>query len=461
MKRFRDRSWYTYAVALCIAVLLYVALTHLGAIGGFLSDLGGYFAPVVLGCIFAYMINPLAMLYQRKLFKNLKKASWGVSVGLAILTVVVAFLLLLVILIPQLINSVTTFAANFDKYEASFEPLLVNLGLPGLDSLFKSSENLWTTIYGFLQSHLDNIASMSAGVAKATINIALGLVLSIYLLLAKSSLKKGCDRLFHASVSERTYRTTITFMGRCDKILIRYIVFSLLDAVIIGVATAIFMLIMHMPYVGLISVIVGVFNLIPTFGPLIGTVLAGLLLLLINPWQALLIVVFSILLQIFDGYILKPKLFGNTLGVSGLLILVFVIVMGNIFGVIGILLAIPMAAICDYVYHEATLPALEKRRARKNAAQKVGKEDPLYNDFTTFYEDATDSMMESSYASEEGEEAPEGEGAEDPGAEDPDSVEPVEPDPDSVEPDQENQGTGEPAEPDLEEQGAAEQDPEE
>lgn len=400
MKKISKRSWYPYTVAICLGVLLYVLLTHLPAVNKFFESFGGYIAPVVLGCVFAYMINPLAMVYESKIFGKLKKGGWGLSVGLAMLTVIVAFALLIVILVPQLINSASTFAKNFDHYTQSFEPLLSSLGL---DGVLNTSGGLLVSVYAFIKDHLDNVLATSAGAAKAIINIALGLVLSIYLLLAKRSLKEGAIRLLRALFSERMFNTTMIFVTRCDKILIRYIIFSLLDSMIIALINAAFMLIAGIPYVGLISVIIGVFNLIPTFGPIIGTALSGLLLLLINPWAALLIVVFSIILQIFDGYILKPRLFGNSLGVSGLLILVSIIVMGNIFGILGILLAIPIAAIVDFVYRDAFLPSMEKRRARKNAeaAREKGKDGQEKGEMMALYEDATNAMLEASYRDSE------------------------------------------------------------
>ena len=115
---------------------------------------------------------------------------------------------------------------------------------------------------------------------------------------------------------------------------------------------AVFMLICRMPYVGLISVIVGVTNLIPNFGPAIGAAMGAFILLLADPKNAVLFLVFCLLLQSVDAYILKPKLFSGALGVSGLTILVSTIVLGSMFGVTGVLLAIPAAAIISFVYHE-------------------------------------------------------------------------------------------------------------
>ena len=109
---------------------------------------------------------------------------------------------------------------------------------------------------------------------------------------------------------------------------------------------------MHMPFTALVSVIVGVTNLAPTFGPIVGAIIGGFILLLVNPLMAFWFIIFTIILQTFDGYLIKPVLFGDTLGVSSIMILIFIIVGSRMFGVWGILLAIPTAAICDFIYKD-------------------------------------------------------------------------------------------------------------
>ena len=168
-------------------------------------------------------------------------------------------------------------------------------------------------------------------------------------------------------------------MTRCNNILVRYIVFSLLDGAIVGGANAVFMAICGMQYVGLVSVVCGVTNLIPSFGPVIGAVIGGFILLLVNPWHALLFLGFTAVLQTLDGYVIKPKLFGDSLGVSGLLILISIVLFGNIFGVVGILLAIPLAAIIDFTYEEGILPLLEMRRAKLDAEEAADEAEGIEN----------------------------------------------------------------------------------
>ena len=372
-KKIRSKNWYPYAVALCIAVVLYVILMHLPAIAGGLKTFGSFFNTVVIGCIVAYLMNPLAMLYERKAFRNLKKGSWAVSVILAFATFVAAIVVLAVAVIPQFVSSITAFVANAPEYQEYIHSLLEKLGATSLIYVPESSDEVADQAINFLKGYGDTITAFLTNFAKSLVNIVIGAVLAIYLLAAKAKLKKDVKTLLAALMMDDKLNSVLYFIRRCDRILNRYLVFSLLDAIIVGVITAIIMLILRMPYIGLISIIAAVTNLIPTFGPVIGAVLGGFILLLVNPIYAVMFIALTLVLQVADGYIIKPKLFGNTLGVSGLLILIAILTMGKAFGIGGILLAIPVAAICDFSYREGLLPYLQRRKAEKQAAADAEK----------------------------------------------------------------------------------------
>ena len=366
-KRLREKPWYNNAVALCVAVVLFVLLTHWSNVREDVGTFFHYFSPVILGAIIAYIVNPLAGLYGRTLFCWIKKekVKTFLSNFLAILTVILFLVFLLLMLIPQLIESVATFAGNLDGYVASLHAMLDSLGVSssalGLDKFIDSSEALIETVTDFVKQNLSKILSTSVGVGKGAIQFLVGFLLSIYLLGDKSRLKNGGQRLLTAALGGAKYEKLAKVLRRCHSILNRYIVFNLLDSLIVGGANALFMAIVGMPYVGLVSFVVAVFNLLPTFGPVFGAFIGGFVLLMVNPWHALAFLIFTAILQTIDGYILKPKLFGDSLGVSGLWILVGVIVGGRAFGVVGILLAIPAVAILDFLYREHFLPWLEAR----------------------------------------------------------------------------------------------------
>ena len=368
MKRLKEKPWFNYAVAACIAVILYVVLTHLPGVRKATGTFLGYCRPVILGCVIAYLINPLSKLYSRSIFRRIKKdhTKETVSNVLAFVTVILFLALLLLILIPQLIESVSLFVANLDGYAASVNDMLNRIGVSAstlnLDHVITSSEAILETVTDYIKNNLNTILSMSVSAGKGVLLFLIAFLLSIYLLSAKSRLKDGGKRLLKASFSEDRYEKIRDFFAKSHKIFNRYIAFNLLDSLIIGIVNALFMTILGMPYVGLVSFVVAVTNLIPTFGPVIGAGIGGFVLVLVKPWYALAFLIFTVVLQCIDAYLIKPKLFGDSLGVPGLWILVGVVIGGRLFGIVGILLAIPGVAILDMLYKEYFMPWLEARR---------------------------------------------------------------------------------------------------
>lgn len=353
----------------CIAVVLFVALSHLStvlsSVRGFLSS----FNSIVLGAVFAYMMNPLAKFFEKKAFRKMKPGNtrWYLSVTLGIVAALLALLLLIGTLIPQLVQSISLFADSFDEYADTLISWIKGSPLESMISAEKLqtlSENALTAISDFVRGNAGRILSVAANSGKGILSTAISLIVAVYLLIDKQGVLDGFWRLIRALLHRETADGIMSFVQRCDAILMRYLGQSLLESVIVGTVNAVFMLLCGMQYVGLISVIVAVTNLIPNFGPIIGGVIGAFVLLLVNPLHALMFIAFSIVLQFVDGYILKPKLFSGSLGVSGLLILVAGIVLGNLFGVLGMLLSIPAAAILSFIYQDYFLPRQELRRAR-------------------------------------------------------------------------------------------------
>ena len=353
-QRLKQEHWFNMACALCIAIVFYFIVKNLGKLGAVFSAVFTVISPLIVGLIFAYVINPIAKTFEKLYAKKIKRdgLAWKLAVFTAIVVVVAVIIALLALLIPSIISSVSGFIANIEKNMDHLVALSDNIGLD------KASEYLdkvdATAIISAATEYINGeaILKTSASVGTVTGNILIGFVLAIYYLLDKARLKKSAEKLFRFIIPKDSFEPVARFWSNCNDILINYISYSLLEAGIVGVANAVFMLITGMPYVVVVSVIVGVTNLAPTFGPLIGAAIGALILLLSNPVDVIYFLIFTAILQTIDGYVIKPKLFSGTLGVSSLLILVSIIVLGKIFGVVGILLAIPIAAILQYLVRE-------------------------------------------------------------------------------------------------------------
>ncbi|MBP8594713.1 MAG: AI-2E family transporter [Ruminococcus sp.] len=368
IKELIHKRWFATALGGCITVAFYLIVSNIVDIWQGFTQILGYFSTVIGGCALAYMMNPLAKLYQRSIFRKIRKETlkWTLSIILAVTTVILFLVLIMSILIPQLIDSVSMFISNLDSYAKSLQSLIRGYlpedhESPSFQNFVLSSENIINTIVDYIMENSSKIINISTNAGKSVVNWVIAFILSIYLLGAKNKLKAGVKRLLKALLSPKHYKSASTFLSHCNGILNRYVIFDLIDGLIVGTINAIFMAILGMQYSGLVSVVVGVTNLVPTFGPLVGAIIGGFILLMVKPVHALFFVIFTIILQTIDGYVIKPKLFGGTLGVSGLWILIVIIAGGRIYGIVGILLAIPIAAILDYIYREMLLPALERK----------------------------------------------------------------------------------------------------
>lgn len=371
-RKIKDAAWFPMAVAICIGVVLYILLSRFTGIWGGVKTFLGFFKTVIMGCVIAYLVNPLANLFLR-LFKRIKKEKTRglLSNSLAFLAVFISLVFSVAILVPQLVESIETFVGNLDGYVASANSMLESLGVSNrtvdISGLISSSEKILSDLSGFIYDNAGEIATAITSTGKGLFQWVIAFILSIYLLAEKKNLKEGFQRLLKAIFGEERYREVNGFLYKSNKICSRYIAYNLIDGLIVGCANAAFMTIAGMQYVGLISFAVALTNLVPTFGPMVGLVIGGFVLLIVNPVHALMFVIFTLILQLCDGYIIKPRLFGNSLGVSGLWILIGVIVGGNMFGVIGILLAVPCVAIMVLIYETYLLPGLEKRMGIKNS----------------------------------------------------------------------------------------------
>lgn len=369
-KKLSEKKWYNGAIIGCITVAFYVLLTNLGPVLGMLRTFIGFFTPVIIGAVIAYIINPLAKFFYYRVLKKMKvgTARWNLSVVIALTLTLSAFFLLFMTLVPQLLESIMMFSENIDGYSATLIDLLDNdlvgtfIDRRSLETLFG---NAMDTITSFVKENSTNLLGIAANSGKNILTSVISIILAIYFLIDSRKLLSGSHKVMKILLSREAYELYLDFTLRCDTILGSYLVNSLLDSLIVGIVCAVFMFICGMPYIGLISVVVAVTNLIPTFGPIVGGVIGGFIILLVDPMQAVIFGIFCLVLQLVDGYILKPKLFSDSLGVSGLTILTATIVLGKMFGVLGILLSIPIAAVLSFLFHDYFLPWYAERKKQE------------------------------------------------------------------------------------------------
>ena len=328
-KKYRRRI---IVIAVIAAAVLVIA-ANLTSISAGLSAVAKVFSPVILGFAAAYVLNPIVSFFERTVFKKISRPSFrrNFSIFLTFVILIVLITLLLIALIPQLVSCVTNLLGNLNSFISKTSDLSAGLqekaSEVGLDisTLTSLGNELLGRIIDLFRSQSQTIVGTARDVGSGIVSFFIGIFIAIYCLADKDRIVRGSKKLFRKILAEDNYLKLHNFLSRCNRILTRYILCDLLDGLIIGAVNAVFMTVTRMPYVALVSVVVGITNLAPTFGPIIGLLTGAFLLVIVDPVKALIFVIFTLILQTIDGYVLKPKLFGNILGVSSLLILLMIV----------------------------------------------------------------------------------------------------------------------------------------
>ena len=364
-----DKKYLHWGVtAFCViacSILFYMALAYLPAIGGALKKLMRILSPFIWGLVIAYLLSPLYNgLYMgfflpltEKLSGKKKKAMPKLAKGLSVLLSILVFLAvitaLVYLIIPQLYSSIETIVNNSPAYMENVSNWIEELlaSYPEVrefaaEKLQEINTNLFTWLRETILPGLGSVVSnLTAGVyyfLRAVYNVVIGIIVSAYLLsngeAASSRAKRLCYCIFGIERAEKIQEairfTDKTFMG--------FINGKLLDSAIIGLICYIVCAILKMPYTLLVSVIIGVTNIIPFFGPLIGAIPSLFLILLVSPVKALIFLIFIIILQQVDGNIIGPKILGGTVGINGFWVMFSIILGAGLFSFWGMLLGVPV-----------------------------------------------------------------------------------------------------------------------
>ena len=364
---------------LCAVAIFFIIFANVNSISGFFEGVTRVLAPIIIGLVLAYIIDPVAKFFETKVFVKLKKENLRRTLSAVIALILVLTLLIVFIgtLIPNLISSISMLMENADAYYATIEKTVNQINSLGfglhidLSAIEASVRNWLGDFVNNLSQNLSSILSTTKNIGAVLLNILIGVILAVYILFSKKYLLSGLRRLRKAIFTPKQYESDTRFWNRCHDIFTQFIGCNIIDALIIGISNAIFMLILGIPYVPLVSFVVGVANLIPTFGPIIGGAVGALVLVLVKPSYALWFLIFTIGIQILDAYVIKPRLFSSSIGLAPVWTLIAITVGGNLFGILGILLAIPVAAILTFIYDERFIPWLEKMS--KARAAKAGE----------------------------------------------------------------------------------------
>ena len=370
-RRFNWDKRYLYwgVTAFCViaaALLFYFAVGNITVFGGAISRLVSILAPFIWGLVICYLLSPLMRSVEGRLFlplarklyrKNKKNDGHRFARILTVIFCEIVLILVLValvyLIIPQMLSSVQTLISNsgayIDNLSGWADGLFANYPvlddyLGGFLDNFNTNLGNWieTTLLPRVGSVVTSVTSGVYGVAKSIYNLIIGIIVSIYLLSDKEGFVAAVKRMTYSVFSVETADRLRSGLNFVDRTFMSFLNGKLLDSLIIGIICYIVCSILQMPYTLLVSVIVGVTNIIPFFGPLIGAVPSALIILMVDPTKCLIFVIFVIILQQIDGNIIGPRILGNSTGITGFWVMFSIILGGGLFGFWGLLLGVPV-----------------------------------------------------------------------------------------------------------------------
>lgn len=347
------------------AILLYWGLNNLSVLGGLLSSILSLFSPLLIGVGIAYVMNLLLMAIERLWDKALKKAPelWRVKLKRPI-CLTLAFLLFLgiifaiiFILIPRLEEAGTSLVANVPTYITQIQGWWDSLAAFAADhgitlpELSMNVEDATKFITKLLTSNGDSVVNttinITTSILGALVNVLLALVFSVYMLAQKEKLVAQGKRLLLAALPEKAGERTMHILKLTNGAFSSFVTGQVTEAFILGTLCCLGMLILRLPYALPVSVIISFTSLIPIFGAWIGAATGAFLIVFVSPVKALTFLIFLLILQQVEGNLIYPKVVGKSVGLPGLWVLAAVTVGGGAFGVLGMLLGVP---VCSVIY---------------------------------------------------------------------------------------------------------------
>lgn len=388
------------ALVLFSVILFFLLISNLPAVKGFLDTVFTVLSPLIYGFIIAYILSPFQRLCETKLLRFKpgsraeKKLKRPLSVTMSMLLLFLVLALLIGLVIPQVgrsfmeletqisgyitaaQNLVDKFIRDFPLFNGQYENLSEFMDVNELSTDLKS---LISTLYGYLETAGNQVLSYAGRFVIEVKNALIGTIVAVYLLLAKEKLIAKCKRITASLLDRRRYLNLVYLMRFTNQTIGGFLLGKIIDSVIIGLLTFIVMSIIGMPFTPLISVIIGVTNIIPFFGPFIGAIPSAFIIFIAEPKMTLWFVLMIFVIQQLDGNIIGPKILGDSTGLSALGVLVSITIAGGFFGFAGMILGVPAAAVICALVRQKTDAKLRARQENTDLEYYIT--DPPKRDF--------------------------------------------------------------------------------
>ena len=339
-----------------MAIVLIFAFIYISEIWSFVKFIIRIFMPFIIGLAIAFVLNVLMNTIENKWFKKWNtttkvKRPISLLISIAIVLGFIVFLLLLII--PNLQNTIELFADSIPTYSRNLQNLLNGWGINAdvISEIREVLDSLGTSLSEYIKNNSNQVIDVTLGIASNVVtgfvNITIGFVFAIYFLAQKEKIASQFSKVMDAYLPNKKISKIKEIATLSNKVFSHFVSGQCIEAIIIGILCFLGMVLLRLPYASTISVLVGFTALIPVFGAFIGTIFGAFLIFMISPLQAIIFVMFIIILQQLEGNLIYPKVVGKSVGLPGIWVLVAVTVGASINGVLGMLLSVP---ICSIIY---------------------------------------------------------------------------------------------------------------
>ena len=370
-ERYTTISVYSFIV-ICLSIVFYHIVSEFSSFKINLSKATSVLQPFLIGFVIAYLLNFILKIIEEKgmsHFPSLKpKPKRFLSLFLTYLVVALFVYIFITFVFPQLANSLMGLMHNIPSYINKVSDFLENkpasefINDKYIETIINRLSEPLSQIMNLTTELIPRLGDILKKVASSISNIALGLVISIYLLLDKENFFGLGRKVTAALFSKKISTKILAFLDRSNTIFGKFVSGKLLDSFIVGWITFFLLTIFKIPYVTLVSFIIGLTNIIPFFGPFIGALPSFLIILFISPAKALWFLVIVLFIQQLDGNIIGPKILGDSLGISAFWILFSLLVGSKLLGVVGMIIGVPLFAI----FYSIVKDTIEFRLKKKN-----------------------------------------------------------------------------------------------
>ena len=389
IKQYFMRGLTSFLVILA-GMVCYFAFLRLDDIAGLLGKIGGILQPIILGLVFAYLLNPLVTIIENQVIKmfekkaknreKLRKVSRSIGIAGSLLVAFAVVILLLNMVIPELyrsirdlimglphqINNAIDFLESEKTHDTAFSGTIKSVLENGAEAF-----QMWlkTDLLTQINQMMSFVTVGVFSVVETLFDIAVGVIVSVYVLNSKEKFTGQCKKITYALLSRERANLMLQITRKSHKIFGGFVIGKIIDSIIIGILCFIGLSILDIPYTLLVSVIVGVTNVVPFFGPYIGAIPSAILILLSEPIKGIYFVIFILVLQQFDGNILGPKILGDSTGLSAFWVVFSILLGGGLFGFVGMIMGVPTFAVFYYLVSMFIEQKLERKKLPKESKE--------------------------------------------------------------------------------------------